>query len=126
MPVVCAVGGEVVVVASVGNSALEEIRNAIQGAVVESKYRLGMPVLLDGRYSTMAISDDGFRQLVACFACFVDPFQILRIALLTSDDRRPVAERFARALAAVGILGQVFTDSVSATRWLGVGEYLGT
>jgi hypothetical protein len=119
MPTICDVS-DIVTVTTVGDYSPEECRATIERVVFDPGYRLGMPVLLDGRRATAPVAADGYRDLVSCLACLMDPFQRLRIAIVTSDARSPIADDAASAMLRVGMLGRVFIDLNEARRWLSV------
>ena len=119
MPTICDIS-DIVTVTTDGDYSPDECRETIERIVFHPGYRLGMPVLLDGRRATAALAADGYRDLVGCLTCLMDPFQRLRIAIVTSDTRSQIAGDAAGAMSRVGMLGGVFTDLNEAKRWLSV------
>lgn len=119
MSLECTVRDGIVTITSEGNYSFADGMTAIERVVFHPKYRLGMPVLLDGRLSTATPPPDSYRRAVSVLACLVNPGQQLRVAIVTTAARAPLAERLAEALRYIWMHARVFTERSEATQWLG-------
>jgi hypothetical protein len=119
MSLECTVRDGIVTVTSEGDYSFADGMTAIERVVFHPKYRLGMPVLLDGRLSTAHPPPDGYRRAVSVLACLVNPGQQLRVAIVTTEARAAMAERLAEALRHIWMHACVFADPVEAATWLG-------
>lgn len=103
----------------VGEYTLEEFRVAIEQAAVADDFTPGMKVLVDGRGATTALSREDFRRRAESLAQLATAGTPLRVALLTTEARVPVALRSLNVLAEHRIQACAFTDYATAVAWLG-------
>jgi hypothetical protein len=97
---------------------LDEYQGAIAVAVRRPPFIEGTPVLLDIRQSTVILAHEDYERRSQCLANLAPPGTTLRVAVLTTEGRIPVALRSLNVMADLGIHACAFTDLRTATAWL--------
>jgi hypothetical protein len=105
----------------VGDVSFSACRHAIAQTVRTPSFELGMPVLMDTRLLTVRWAQEDWEGHSKDVARLSAPGVPLRVAVLTTEARIPIALQTLQVMADRGIEGCAFTDYTTAVAWLGTG-----